>query len=153
MRRGGRVGLVGRVGFEQQVLEGHGRGERAQATGAFVGHRAAEPKEKTFAPERLGLLAAARETVHDAAEPAHPPDRRDHGVHGVARVDDHRQVEVPRELQLRVKQCALAVRIQPVHEIVEPAFPTAIGASRPIHSRSRATSSSRCVSRYTGCSP
>src|SRR5690606_5946524 len=64
------IGLVGGVGFQQQVFDRHGRGELAQASRAFVGDRAAEAEQEAQFPQLFGLFAAARETVDHAAHAA-----------------------------------------------------------------------------------
>lgn len=114
--------LVGRVGFQQQPLDGHLRHDFAQAACALVGDGAADSQVQSQFPQLLCLLQAAGEAVHDAAQSADAAQAGRHFVKRAARVQDQWQVELSRQFELAHEVQALGVGIRVVDEKVEPAF-------------------------------
>src|SRR5690242_18677562 len=73
-------------------------------------------------PELPRLLFAARETVHDATQPADAPNRSRDIVECAPRVQDQRQVEFSCELELAIEIDVLRIAIQCLDVEIEAAF-------------------------------
>ena len=114
--------LVGRVGFQQQLIQRHRRHQPAQAVRAFVGHRSADAEQEAELVQLRGLLGAAGEAVDHATQAADPADRGDHRIHRAPGVHDHRQVEFPGQVQLGIEVVELGVVVQALDEVIQPAF-------------------------------
>ena len=111
---------VGRVGFHDDGVFGQRLRQAAQLQGALVGHGAAEPELETQGDERLRLLHTAVEGMGDAAAHRHFAQALEQAVGRAAHVQDHRQAEAPRQLQLRAVKAPLARWVKAGHEAVEP---------------------------------
>ena len=120
--------LVGGIGLEQEEFQRHARHQRAQARGAIVRGRSADAEQEAQLPQLPRLFLAAAVAVHHPAQSADASHGRDHGVDGAARMDDHGQAGVARDLELAREDPRLRLRIQPGHEMIEPAFPDRAGA-------------------------
>ena len=104
--------LIRRVGFQEQEFERHRRHKLMQAMRARIGDRTAESDVESHFPQLPCLLDAAGKTVHDAVQAADAAPRRDDFVDGAPRVQDDRQAELARELQLTPKIPALFLGIE-----------------------------------------
>lgn len=116
------VRLIGAVGFQQQVLQGHGGDNVAQAGCAFVGHGAADAKVKIHVPQAFGLFEAAGKTVYHAAQPAHRAQFEDDFLDCTQGVHDDGQIEFACKHQLASKKSVLPIGVGSAAEKVQSAF-------------------------------
>src|SRR5690242_3996290 len=97
----------------------------------LIRDRAADAEMEADLPEPPCLFLAAGKTVHHAAQP--PVELlqfQDELFESAARMQDKRQVEFARELQLRTQEPELAVAIQGVVAIIQSAFAERAGLVR-----------------------
>ena len=115
---------IGRVGLQQQRVERQLRQRVAGFAGAFISQGAADADRVAEFDKRLRLLQAAGKAVHHAAPRqivAAQVQRQ--LVVGAARMQDHRQIILLRQPQLRVEQKLLARKLRILHIEVEADLP------------------------------
>ncbi len=122
------VGLVRRIGLQQQLLQRHLTDQSLQALRAIVGQRAAQAQQETLPVQLRGLFRAAGKAVHHAAQATDAADRGDHRVHRAPRMHDHRKIELAGQLQLANEIGLLRLDIQPLNEEIQAAFADRAGA-------------------------
>src|SRR5699024_6299949 len=103
------AGLVGGIGFQQQGVERDVCHGAAQTSRALVRDRAADADQKAQVGQLPGLLAAAGKTVYYAAQALCPAHAVDHFLDAAAGMDDDRQVELARNLELAREITSLRV--------------------------------------------
>ena len=113
---------VGRVGFHGDGVLRQCLRQAAQLQGALVGHGTAKPELETQGNERLRLLHTAVEGMGDAAAHRHFAQALEQAVGRAAHVQDHRQAEAPRQLQLRAVKLLLPRWIQSIGKKIQPDF-------------------------------
>lgn len=104
------AGLVRRIAFQQQVFDWHLRHDAAQPLCTWIGDGAADAEMEAKPPQLTGLLFAAGKAVHHTADAGVTAQRQDHFFKGLAGVNDHRQVALARQGQLRGEASALQSR-------------------------------------------
>jgi hypothetical protein len=122
------VGLVGRVGFQQQLFQRHLAHQPLQPLRAIVGQWATEAEQEALPVQLRGLFRAAGKAVHHAAQAADAADGGDHRIHRASRVHDHRQLEFAGQFQLADEIRLLGVGVQSFDKEVQAAFADRAGA-------------------------
>jgi hypothetical protein len=112
-------GNVRRIGFHHDRILSERAADAADPQGALERHRAAEAEAKAELDEGAGLLFAAVEGVGEAARDRSSTQVLEDGVDGAAHVQQHRQAELGRELELGGEHRRLAVAIEAFDEMVE----------------------------------
>ena len=122
-----RVGLVRRIGLQQQLLQWHRADKPLQALRTLVGQRSAQAKQESQLVQLCGLFRAAGKAVHHAAQATDATDRGDHRIHCTARMHDHGQIELAGQLQLAEEVLLLSLGIQALDEEIQPTLANRAG--------------------------
>ena len=110
---------IGRIGLHHQGIQRQLLRQLAQVKRAFIGQCTTKSKLETHLDEDFGLLHAAVERMGNAATNRQFAQALEQLVGGTAHMQDHRQVELARQLQLRAVEKILLHRVEPGHKIVE----------------------------------
>jgi hypothetical protein len=113
---------IGRVGFQHDRLDRQFGGQAADLPRAGKRHVAAESELHAVGHVVVRLIVTAVERMGDTLPHARATQLRQDLVLRLAHVQQHRQVEVARDLQLLRVQPGLMGGVEPRHEEVEPDF-------------------------------
>ena len=111
---------VGRVGLDHDGAQRQGLREAADLQRALEGQRAAEAELEAQRHKGQRLLLAAVERVRDAAAHADEAQVLQQRVGRATHMQDHRQIELARQLQLRDIEDFLPRPVEARHKMIQP---------------------------------
>ena len=108
--------------FQNQILQWQFGGKTANSRGAGKGHRAPATEFEAELHERFGLHQAAAEGMRDSPFNLDTTQALQNLIDGPSRMEEHGQVEITRNLQLRDQKLLLPLRVKSWHEVVKTDF-------------------------------